>query len=232
MKMGKYQEEYYTPENLEKGAEMEPVLPEVKRVGIPPNFDGDPRTLQNLCEPDTLMWNERQSEINEEIDRLWDEYERSEFNRLNGIKAKSPRRMTKEEVIEMMEADEEHWDNERQQKIAAAVNPSHYKCVFPASDVDYQWMHLQWWISRHEAQSLLEELGISPPSHYAVELVSKRIYQGKCRMQSHKYRTRFGKKDDTEQERQKADWYDHAATIPEDPSLYHANGMPKLPDEV
>ena len=115
-------------------------------------------------------------------------------------------------------------------KVAAAVNPSHYKGHLPASKIDYQWMHTQWWKSRQEGLNLIKELNMTPNTE-TEKIITRAFYVSKVRQQADKYHSRFGQKDQDIQELQKAQWYLKAAELAYT-GPFHENGMPYLPDEV
>jgi hypothetical protein len=145
----------------------------------------------------------------------------------------------KEETLEELFKEQEVTDNSisnfsveasEQDAIAKAVNPAHYKCHIPASEVDYQWMHTNWFRAKKAAVRLCVELGLNQTPLY-IATMQRAFYVEYNRMQADKYHTRFGQKDAHAQELQKTQWYLKAAELAYTGPFW-SNGMPKLPDEV
>ncbi|RLB64620.1 MAG: hypothetical protein DRH08_09265 [Deltaproteobacteria bacterium] len=119
---------------------------------------------------------------------------------------------------------------QEQDETASAVNPAHYKCHLPASEIDYQWMHTNWFRAKKAAVRLCKELNLIETETY-VSTMQRAFYVEYNRMQADKYHTRFGQKDAHAQELQKTMWYLKAAELAYT-GPWWANGMPRLPDEV
>jgi len=125
-----------------------------------------------------------------------------------------------------------------EEKVAAsrkgntAVNPHHYKCHLPPSEVPYQWMQTQWFESEKEARSLAKALcgEMQAYDEESIRTMQLHIYIAKVRMNANKYYSRYGRKDENVQELQKEQWYLKAAELALT-GPFHGNGMPYLPDE-
>jgi len=187
----------------------EPYTPSIERIGIPPNFDGDSATLSNYEDPETPEFFKRQAEIKARIEKLWNEYERSEFKRLNSAEKNSA-----------IEFDNSTFSTKD------AIDPSHYKEMYPG----LQWMHTQWFKSGDTADRIAMLLGINLSDNERF-IVQREVYIAKNVMQSDKYTARLGKKNAVLEELRKSQWYLKAAELA-DAGPHHEDGRPFLPDEV